>query len=74
MEDLALKKYIRDIEESYGDILYDKDVCKIFGFNKTYYCRMRKEKSLIPFLKIGGRISYLKYDVIEFLKKNRVLE
>ena len=71
MSDLGLEKYIKNIEQSYGDIMSETEVCKILNFNKAYFCRLRKSKQIIPFIKIGLRISYLKHDVIDFIKNNR---
>lgn len=71
MQDLALDKYILDIEKKYPDLMNEKEVCEILNFNKSYLCRLRKVKSPIPFIRIGNRMAYFKHDIIEFIKKNR---
>lgn len=71
MSDLALEKYIANIEKDYKAIMTENDVCKVLNFNKIYFCRLRKSGSLIPFIKIGNRINYLKDDVITFIRNHR---
>lgn len=71
MADLALEKYIKRVETKYQDLMTEQEVCELLGFNRNYFLKMRTQKIVIPFLKIGGRITYLKEDVIEYLKKSR---
>lgn len=71
MIDLALEKYIEGINKKYNDMLSEQEVCDILGFNRNYFYKLRCEQHLIPFLKIGNRISYLKDDVLQYLKNAR---
>lgn len=73
MEDNSLDKYIKYIEINYKILLTDTEVCKILGFTKSHFCQKRNSEKILPFIKIGSRIRYLKDDVIDYLKKNRVL-
>lgn len=71
VSDFAFSEFINRINRTYKDMLTETEVCEILGFHKTYFYRLRKKEALIPFIQIGNRVSYLKQDVIDFLKKNR---
>ncbi len=71
VSDLALNAFIENINRKYKELLTETDVCEILGFHKTYFHRLRKKECIIPFIQIGTRVTYLKQDVIDFLKKNR---
>ncbi|MEM0167472.1 MAG: helix-turn-helix domain-containing protein [Thermoplasmatales archaeon] len=71
MLDPALDKYIATIEKEYDQLMTEDEVCNLLNYTKIHFCRLRKAGVLIPFIKIGNRINYIKDDVIDFIKKNR---
>lgn len=71
MLDKNLEDFLYKISTTHNDMMTECEVVKVLGFNRTYFSRVRKNNPLIPFLKIGARILYLKKDVIEYIKTTR---
>ena len=74
MEDQNLEEYFTIIKKKYGTgIISEAQACEILNFSKIHFCRLRKKKPvIIPFFKIGLRVSYLINDILEFIKNNRI--
>lgn len=59
-----------DINAELG-LLTIKDVATMLKISVTSARRLQQGRR-IPFIKVGGSIRFVKEDVIEFLKKNRI--
>ena len=72
MIDKGLENFLSKIDEKYGDMIEENDVCDILQYNQTHFRNIKTKKPLMPFLKIGRKVLYFKHDVIEFIKSKRV--
>lgn len=56
------------------DILTPKQLSEFIGVPETTLAQNRylKNDFLIPYVKVGGHVRYLKDDVLAYLKANRV--
>lgn len=71
MVDKALEKFLLGIHEKFGDTIKESDVSQLLGYDYVYFRNLRTQKPLMPFLKIGAKILYLKDDVINYIKNSR---
>ena len=71
MQDEALEKFIMKIDRKYGDMLTEMEISEVLGFTYPSFRNLRLENPIIPFLRIGKKVFYLKDDLILYLKSKR---
>jgi hypothetical protein len=58
-----------DLRELAGELLYFRDVAQLDGRSEKSW-RCRAAAGLVPYRRLGGRIVFIRSEIMEFLKKD----